>query len=633
MSRKKTVNPVFVSNDSVGGLPESDAIKKVNSKKGFIKGDSIPPEQPTEDTPKTTPARVRGSDSTSESSETIPVSALPTDEDGVSVNQETLELLMDKAANKTARKYEAKVAELQKQVDATQQELLKKEEEFRNNEAKLREQVEAEKKQKDKLTAFFAQWDSGSGDDIVQGSAPRPISGGGNPYIAPLSMRGGISGRDAVREYERIANECNKNGAQVTTDTGFYIQKDSRHSDLFFVKNRDALRDGMDELARKHGLLQGRVSRYTGKDAPTTFTTLPVVLREYLSQVVRIEHSARFVLWQFVNRNINVGISPNQTCLVPRVKHLNLGTTSADWLLTPGTPTVATTQPLTGNSISVVIREYGMGKNATVEPVAIADIVMQTTLLDLESLIRDRVGYNYHSFEDLLIFELLLSSTATVYNSRGGVALTAGGVSAGTATAPSGVATLDFLSSLRAYMNNEKIPPMPDGSFVFAGTPEAIAQLENDQRIHHQYTQPSDIVTLNNMFASKTRNEYMGRMTGYKGNICGFHIFEGTSFSNGIPGDPGVQTETLGGTAVTTRSSFAMGADAIGAAESLPMELRESDDTNFGRIRSLIWKTHLGMTGLDIDPSRTLLPTEVARPVGAEEQLRVLKVNTSTVKV
>jgi hypothetical protein len=135
------------------------------------------------------------------------------------------------------------------------------------------------------------------------------------------------------------------------------------------------------------------------------------------------------------------------------------------------------------------------------------------------------------------------------------------------------------------------------------------------------------------MLQLKTRQEYMGKVNGYKGRVRGFHCFESTNISSGLPGSPGVQTETLGGTPVITRSSFAFGADALGMAESMPMEIRESDDTDFGRMRALIWKIHANATGLDVDPNRTLLPNEVARAVGSEEQLRVYEVRSSTTKV
>jgi hypothetical protein len=68
-------------------------------------------------------------------------------------------------------------------------------------------------------------------------------------------------------------------------------------------------------------------------------------------------------------------------------------------------------------------------------------------------------------------------------------------------------------------------------------------------------------------------------------------------------------------------------------AEAMPMEIRESNDTDFGRTRSLIWKIHANATGLDVDPARTILPNEVARAVGGEEQLRVYEVRSSTTKV
>jgi len=449
-------------------------------------------------------------------------------------------------------------------------------------------------------------------------------------FISPLANRGGISAKDAVREFERRCNDAGTTEARlITTSTGSYVQRNSRYTDQFFVEHRKVLREGIDAIARQHGLLRGRNQVWGGKDAPTTFANFPIVLREYLSQVVRIEHSARFVLWQFCNKAIHTGIPINQTVLVPRVRHLNVGVTSSDWRLTPGIPIVPTRQNLNGNGISVPILEWGMGKDAVVEPLGIHELVNAVTIIDIERLVQERIGYNYGMWEDLLLFEILLSSTVVSYNNNGTVVNTAAGVPAG----GGGQLTMNFFGSLRARMVNDKVPPLDDGCFIFVGTPDHFASLENDMAEKSQYADNSQVEGLTNMLQLKTRQEYMGKVNGYKGRVRGFHCFESTNISSGLPGSPGVQTETLGGNPVTTRSGFALGADALGMAESMPMEIRESDDTDFGRMRSLIWKIHANATGLDVDPNRTLLPNEVARAVGGEEQLRVYEVRSSTTKV
>jgi hypothetical protein len=279
--------------------------------------------------------------------------------------------------------------------------------------------------------------------------------------------------------------------------------------------------------------------------------------------------------------------------------------------------------------MSVPILEWGMGKDATIEPLGIHELVNAVTILDIENLVQQRIGHNYGKWEDTLLFEILLSTTAAVYNNNDSVVTTAAGVAAG----GGGQLTMNFLGSLRAHMATRLVPPLDDGCFVFVGTPDHFAPLESDMADKNTFADSANIEGLTNMLALKTGQEYSGKQLGYKGKVRGFHLYESTNISSGAAGTPGAQTETIGGSAQTTRSGFAFGADAIGMAEAMPMEIRESDDTDFGRMRSLIWKNHANATGLDVDPARTLLPNEIARPVGAEEQLRVFEVRCSTVRV
>lgn len=623
----KIANVARKNNTEVDGISRINSFKQQQQRRiqGFdnISGDEeIPPEQ----LPPLPIGRVVGSDTAEATVEpetskhSDPATPMTFHDDGtVTVTESQLKMLIDGGVRQGTAQFQQqlqqaadRLAESKQQQDAIETAAQKEKEQ-------LQSQIEAERKQRDTYARVFTQF--GYAPPESDYSAP-------SVFISPLANRGGISPKDAVREYERRCNDDDSSKARyIATPTGYYKQRNTKYVDSWFLQNRQALREAMDAIARKTGLLEGRYG--SGKDAPTTFANFPVALREYLSQVVRIEHSPRFVLWQFCNKTIYTGVPINQTCEVPRVRHLNEGTTSSDWRLTPGIPTVGTRQNLTGNNMSVPILEWGMGKDVTIEPLGIHELVNAVTILDIENLVQQRIGHNYGKWEDTLLFEILLSTTAVVYNSNNSVVTTAAGVVAG----GGGQLTMNFLGSLRAHMATRLVPSLDDGCFVFVGTPDHFAPLESDMAEKNTFADSANIEGLTNMLALKTGQEYSGKQLGYKGKVRGFHLYESTNISSGAAGTPGAQTETIGGSAQTTRSGFAFGADAIGMAEAMPMEIRESDDTDFGRMRSLIWKTHANATGLDVDPARTLLTNEVARPVGAEEQLRVFEVRCSTVRV
>ena len=624
----KTANVVRKNNT------ETDGISRINSfkqQRGRIQGsdslsnsEDIPPEQ----LPPLPIGRVVGSDTveTKVEPETTkysdPATPMTFHDDGtVTVTESQLKMLIDGGVRQGTAQFQQQLQQAADRLVESKQQQDASEIAAQKEKEQLQVQVEAERKQRETYARVFTQFGYAPEADGAE-KFPR------SAFISPLANRGGISAKDAVREYERRLNDDASSKARyMATPTGYYKQWNSKYADSWLLQNRQAMREGMDAIARKAGLLEGHYG--SGKDAPTTFANFPVALREYLSQMVRNEHSPRFVLWQFCNKAIYTGVPVNQTCEVPRVRHLTEGTTSSDWRLTPGIPTVGTRQNLSGNNISVPILEWGMGKDVTIEPLGIHELVNAVTILDIENLVQQRIGHNYGKWEDTLLFEILLSTTAVVYNNNNSVVTTAAGVPAG----GGGQLSMNFLGSLRAHMSTRLVPPLDDGCFVFVGTPDHFAPLESDMAEKNTFADSANIEGLTNMLALKTGQEYSGKQLGYKGKVRGFHLYESTNISSGVAGTPGTQTETIGGSAQTTRSGFAFGADAIGMAEAMPMEIREDNNTDFGRMRSLIWKTHANATGLDVDPARTLLPFEVVRPVGAEEQLRVFEVRCSTVRV
>lgn len=601
--------PIFTdestkSNDSLGKKnSEIDAIRNVNKKKGFgVNSDNVETPQSSQPLP---PPEAPVSTGISGSDNSTPDSP---ENDTLNLDKATLEGLLNQAALKgkdeALRAIDPKIKQLEADSKTKDEQLREAEEQRR----KLEDALDAEKKQKATLTQVFNDFGF---------SAPTDSDSRIQSYIAPMTMRGGISGRDAAKEFNRILDNDTPSVVVANPVTGaVYTHKDTRALNRFIRKHRDAVREGLEELMRKEGYLRG--GKYSGSDASTTIADVPPAFLTYLSSVIRMEHSAQFILWQFPNRRVAAGIPPGQTTLVPRVRHLQTATSSSAWELTPGIPTTTERQPIQSDGISLLIKEYGMGKDANMKPVSVPDLIMSYSLLDLESVMNQRIGYNYHTFEDVALLETWLATTVVAYNKNGNVALTAGDLIA----TDGGQMTVAFLGSLFSYMASQKIPPYADGCYGLAVPPTHIAQLNKDMQVQRRYFDASSVEDLTSMLFKATQNDDLGRVSGYIGKISGFHIFQGNSFSTGIAGTAGVQSETIATAPTVTRSGFAFGADSVGWATAMPMEIRRDPQTNFDRMNDFIWKSHEGWAALDVDPA-----------INAAQQLRVIEVRMTDTEI
>jgi hypothetical protein len=534
---------------------------------------------------------------------------LPANPGEITLTETQLKQMLDTAILKvqsdsknTINQYEQRLRELGDSLIASQRE-------FREKEENLLKQVEYEKQQKDTVARIFNDF----------GYAPSPADNN-NVYIAPLSMRGGgMDGKTAYREFNTLCedNKLLQTRSIVVPSTGERVlHQDVTPLQRFIVQNRDAIRNGMEDMARKVGLLNGS-DNYRGSDAPTTFSTLPFALQTYLSTVVRAEHTPQFVLWQFVNRTVSVGIPPGQTTSVPRVFNLPTGTSSSDWERTVGVKTVVDRQALTGSDQKIVIKLNGMGKNSAMPPVSIPEFITLNSLLRLENLLQEKLGINYYEFEDLAIYEMLASTTAVVYNNKDSVVFAPGSVTNG------GQSTLGFLSDLNAYASSLNIRRYPDGCRVYVCPDQHIAQIDKSMQNRAFYQNRTNVEELTNMLNKSTNNPDLFRVSGYWGTMSGLHIFSQSNFGNGTVGSRGVQTETLGGTSVTTRSGYLLGADTMGWSTSMPMQVRQdAGGTDFNLSQDFIWVSHEGWGPLDVDPNSN-------PPSSAGQQLRVIEVRMS----
>jgi hypothetical protein len=133
--------------------------------------------------------------------------------------------------------------------------------------------------------------------------------------------------------------------------------------------------------------------------------------------------------------------------------------------------------------------------------------------------------------------------------------------------------------------------------------PQAAPQLANlisDLKAANLYLDRSNLEDITNIMRNATGQE-SAEISGYVGLIAGFMIFASNNLSLGAVGSLGVQTETLGGVAQTTRTNFVFGRDSIGRAVGLAAQIRQAKEDDFQRMQRFLWKSHEAWAQLDVD--------------------------------
>ena len=145
-----------------------------------------------------------------------------------------------------------------------------------------------------------------------------------------------------------------------------------------------------------------------------------------------------------------------------------------------------------------------------------------------------------------------------------------------------------------------RFSPMPDGRYVLVLNTRQLSQFASDldDTAQNLRADGSDVVA--EMFSMAT-GASQAEMNGYYGDWGGFHLFCSNAFANGAPGSEGVQTETLGTGATTTRTGYMFGLPAVGHGVGMPMEIRMHELSNFQRTQAAVWNSHEGYCALDIN--------------------------------
>ncbi len=317
-----------------------------------------------------------------------------------------------------------------------------------------------------------------------------------------------------------------------------------------------------------------------------------------------------------------MGYNVGDTIQIPRVRFSASATSTNAWKLDPLVDITATNQAIEAGHVKAILEEYGLGKDATMPPLTVAEFYMRTSLMDLMPFIERNLGYNYNQFEDLLIRELWGGTTRIVYNDNGVVTTTVGNVNVG----DSGLLNLTFLTNLYAYCYGSlQIPPLDDGHYILVTNPFSAAALTNSLQENSRYTSRVAMNDLTSLLKQTTMND-LGRTDGYQFSVANFHIFVSNAFGAGIVGTEGVQSETTGAGAKTTRSSFVAGRDTIGRSIAMPFTIKRAKEDGFGRINRFIWNSYECAAALDVDPASN-------PPMSNDQQLRVVEVRTLDVAI
>lgn len=584
---------MFVKNtDTIrSNSSESDAIRALNKQKGFKGNDAV--------TESGQPTSVVGND-------TAPIENTDNNDEALSLTKDQLKAFIQAGVAQEMKGSKSKIDTLSQELEAARNDAEAAKRKADEDKASLQQRIEAEKKQKDTLAQMFSEFGYVPGDDTGDRA-------GGHTYIAPSSMRGGMSADDAQKEFLRIldSRDATPTAMWCSPYTGeTFLQKDYSRVEKFIRENRSLVRDGIEAYAKKHGLLRGKSSAVlSSNDAATTKADIPPAFLDYVSAFLRMSHSPKYIFHQFANKRLELGKGPGDTIQVSRVAYSETGTATSDWELTPGTPITSENQPISANSVSVVLKEYGMGKNSNLRPIGIPEFIMATSLLDLEQALQRNIGHNYNEFQDISLRSLWLATTRVVYNKKNSVVTAPGSVSAG----DNGTMTYKFLNALYAYMCGQQIPAYLNGKYGIALHSNALAQLKNDLASQNQYLEKQGMEDIVNIFNAATQSD-MDKVSGYEGDIGNFMIFSTNAISLGAAGTPGAQTETIGGASNVTRSSFAFGADTVCEAIGMPMQIRQDQNDDFSRMKRYVWVAHEGFGYLDVDPA-----------INSAQQLRVVE--------
>jgi hypothetical protein len=425
----------------------------------------------------------------------------------------------------------------------------------------------------------------------------------------------------AFKEFQEVYERADR-FTKLTKTGNPIISYDTREVDTFIKKNKVSLVQDLESYAKANGFLRGTRSVKT-QDAATSISTLSGLFLETLSAYLRVNNKSLFTFWQFPTVQFDHARGEGDTIDIPRAAYLNTASDPDDRLLSGGGTFAdidATSQAIQTGIVKATLQEWGLGKNSSYPPVGIPEFVRAYSMMDLLRVLNRNLQYDYHHWEDLKIRSLWSPTSRVVYNNNDSVTTDPTAVT----VAGSGTLTRGFLDKLCAEMASASIPAYMDGCYGLVVPPIPLSNLKSSLGNLFNPATPQDLMDLTNVLNPTTINiGETEKITGYIGKYCGFHIFSSNAFGVGSVGTEGVQTETLGTTARTTRTGYAFGAETIGRGVGTPFQLVDEGTVRFGRMGRYIWRSEESFVALDVDP------TGYSDTSAVPQQLRVFEIHTT----
>lgn len=431
----------------------------------------------------------------------------------------------------------------------------------------------------------------------------------GHPAVNKLieSASDRIVGR--VKEWRDLIDAAYSTTLQNPVTGNVYRQTDWRSADRYFLDNKSALRIEVEQYCKANGFFKGLL---TDKAASTVRTDLLPTLLDFLSASIRKTQSGKYIFWQFAFKDIKFGKATGDTVQVARVRDLTAPTSVNDTLLAITGPGASRTN-LSINSVSGVLQRRGLN-----EPVQIPQFFSLYSLLDLESLVGQKLGKHLQADIDLRIRTRFLATTRVLYNDGGAVTAVAGDVAAG----DDGTLTESFLNAVYAYITGTAYVDTDEmGCLWLAAPARALAPLKNSLANANRYMDQVSTEKLTSMFTMATNSD-MPTISGYIGTFCGFHIFQSTAYGNGVVGTEGVQNAVFATGATLTRSVVAGGYYAVARAVGMEPEIRRATEDNFQTQDAWTWISDEVVFDLDVDSA-----------INAEQQDRIFNLRVADAPV
>jgi N4-gp56 family major capsid protein len=265
------------------------------------------------------------------------------------------------------------------------------------------------------------------------------------------------------------------------------------------------------------------------------------------SRIAILKAQPNYVFRQFVDYKNEIGIEPGETIRFLKHDDLPIGTSLSEY--TPMPKNVASS-----SYVDISVAEYGNSVQITRRgaTAAFRDVVADYIV---------RLGRNYVRTLDTMLRDSYLASLNEQF---------AGGAASATAMSTSAFFTTDEIKDGVETLRTLNIPPLVRGT----------------QEVYVCVAHPHQLRKLRDDVAWQRAHEYMNVQPIYQGESG---MYEGVVFieTTQIP-------KLVDGNTVDYYTALLLGSDAVGFAESVPMEVTTDGVQDHGRFSSIGWYSIMG---------------------------------------